>query len=157
MGYSQYWLNKIMDAEHRGQAITFPSPRYIGLFSTLPTRSTAGTEISVGAGYTGYARVSDTPSLANWSGTQGAGTTAVSSGSGASADRISNNVAVSFSASLAAAWAGIVGFGFFDAASAGNLLEWGVIVDSNGDPITRSFVAGDAVEFAAGTLILYRS
>jgi hypothetical protein len=147
---TQYWMNKLIDAEQRNQSITFPTTRWIALYSALPTRNTAGTEITTGAGYTGYARVSMDPSLTNWSGTQGAGTTLASSGTD---DEVSNNVAVEFSAALAAAWPGIVGWGEFDAATAGNLLKFGSIVDSNGDPITRSFSIGDPVSFAAGTLI----
>jgi len=149
MTMSQYWLNLIADANRRGEAITFPATRHIALFSVMPTRSTPGTEISVGAGYTGYARVALASSLANWSGTQGAGTTAVSSGT---ADYITNNVVVTFSATLAAAWPGIVGWGEFDASTAGNLLEFGTIVDTAGDPVTRSFATGDTVSFPVGTL-----
>jgi hypothetical protein len=147
---SQYWLNLLIDANLRNQAITFPATRYIGLFTVLPTRSTGGTELTTGAGFTGYARQALAASLANWSGTQGAGTTSASSGTD---DEVSNNVAVSFSAALAAAWAGVVGWGLFDAVSAGNLLEFGSIVNASGTPITRSFAIGDPVEFAAGTLI----
>jgi hypothetical protein len=147
---SQYWLNLLIDANLRNQAITFPATRYIGLFTVLPTRSTGGTELTTGAGFAGYARQSLASSLANWSGTQGAGTTSASSGTD---DEVSNNVAVSFSAALAAAWAGVVGWGLFDAVSAGNLLEFGSIVNASGTPITRSFAIGDPVEFPAGTLI----
>jgi hypothetical protein len=148
--FSQYWLNLIHDANRRGQAIVFPATRYIALFTVMPTRNTAGTELSTGAGYTGYARQAYAASMANWSGTQGAGTTSASSGT--STD-VSNNVAVEFSASLAAAWPTVVGWGEFDALTVGNLLEFDPIVDSNGDPITRSFSIGDPVSFAPGTLI----
>ncbi|MEX3914912.1 hypothetical protein AB4Y43_01510 [Paraburkholderia sp. BR10872] len=47
------------------------------------------------AAYTGYARVSVASSLANWSGTQGAGTTVASSGS---SGLVSNNNAITFGA-----------------------------------------------------------
>jgi hypothetical protein len=147
---SQYWMNMLLDANWRNQSITFPATRYIALFTVLPTRNTAGTELSTGGGFTGYARQALASSMANWSGTQGAGTTSASSGTD---DEISNNVAVTFSAALAAAWAGVVGWGVFDASTAGNLLEFGDIVDAGGTPITRSFAIGDPVEFAAGTLI----
>lgn len=149
MAMSQYWLNKIVDADRRNQAITFPTPRYIALFTVAPTRSTAGTELTTGAGFTGYARQSFASSLTNWSGTQGAGTTSASSGAN---NYVTNNVAVTFSANLAAAWAGVVAWGEFDASTAGNLLEFGSIVNSSGDPITRSFAIGDPVVFAIGTL-----
>jgi hypothetical protein len=145
---SQYWLNLLADAAWRAQAITFPATRYLALFTVLPTRSTAGTECAVA----GYARQSLAASMANWSGTQGAGTTAASSGSGVNADRISNNVAVEFEDAASVAWSGLVGWGVYDASSGGNLLEFGPIVDASGNAITRSFAIGDAVEFAAGTL-----
>jgi hypothetical protein len=147
---SQYWLNLLIDADLRNQSITFPATRYIGLFTVLPTRSTGGTELTTGAGFTGYARQSLASSLANWSGTQGAGTTSASSGTD---DEVSNNVAVEFSAALAAAWAGIVGWGMFDASSGGNLLIFGPIVNASEVAITRSFAIGDPVSFAAGTLV----
>jgi hypothetical protein len=148
--FTQYWMNKLIDAEQRNQAITFPTTRWMGLFTVLPTRNTGGTELTTGAGFTGYARIPYDPSMANWSGTQGAGTTSASSGTD---DEVSNNVDVEFSAALAAAWPGVVGWGEFDAVSGGNLLKFGPIVDSNEDPITRSFAIGDPVNFAAGTLI----
>jgi hypothetical protein len=146
---SQYWLNKLHDANHRAQSITFPATRYIALFTVMPTRGTAGTELSVGAGFTAYARQALAASLANWSGTQGDGTTAASSGT---TDHITNNAVVTFHAALTVAWAGIVGWGEFDASTSGNLLEFGPIVDSAGNAITRSFAIGDAVAFAPGTL-----
>ncbi len=148
----QSWLNLLIDAEMRGQSITFPGTWYLGLLSAVASRASAGTEISTGAGYTGYARQGLACNLTNWSGTQGDGTTAVSSGSN---NYISNNVAITFSASLAAAWNGIVGFAAYDAVSAGNQRRFGVIVDSGGAPITRSFAIGEAVSFPAGTLRLY--
>lgn len=150
---SQYWLNQLIDAQWRNQPITFPATRYLALFTVLPTRSTSGTECAVA----GYVRKALAASLANWSGTQGAGTTVASSGSGVNADRISNNVAVQFEDSATVAWAGIVGWGAFDALTAGNLLESGPIVDASGNPITRSFAIGDAVEFAPGTLTVIHS
>lgn len=147
--FSQYWLNLFVDANLRGQAITFPATRYVGLFTVMPTRSTGGTELSTGAGFTGYARQALAASLANWSGTQAPGSTTVSSGT---TDYVTNNVVVTFSAALAVAWNGIVGWGLFDAATAGNLLEFGPIVDGSGNPITRSFFIGEAVAPPAGSL-----
>ena len=148
----QSWLNLVIDHRYRAQAITIPATWYIGLFNVIPTRSASGTEISTGAGYTGYARQSIACSLANWSGTQGAGTTTASSGTN---DYITNNVDITFSASLAAAWSGLVGFGLFDAVSGGNHREWGEIVDSGGNAITVSRAIGEPVIFEAGQLRLY--
>jgi hypothetical protein len=150
---SQHAINKIIDAAVRNQAVDFPDTWYVGLFSALPAnRASAGTEITTGAGYTGYARIALAASLANISGTQGDGTTAASSGTN---NYVSNNALVQFIASLAAAWNGLVGVGVWDAASGGNLWISGAIVNSGGTPITRSFAIGDPVEFAAAALRFY--
>jgi hypothetical protein len=148
----QAWLNTMADAKYRAQAITFPATWYISLFTVAPTRSAAGTELSTGAGYTGYARQAIASSLANWSGTQSDGSTTASNGT---RDYISNNVAITFSAALTAAWNGIVAFGLHDALTSGNHHEFGNIVDENGNPITVSRAVGDPLVFAPGRLRLY--
>lgn len=146
MALTNYWKNKLIDANLRAQSISFPATRYIALFTVAPTASSSGTEVVA----SGYARVAVTSSLTNWSGTQGAGTTSTSSGT---SGEVSNNAAVTLSSSIPAAWSGIVAWGMFDASSSGNLLEFGSIVDGSGSPVTRSFSIGDAVEFAAGSLV----
>jgi hypothetical protein len=150
----QSLCNLYLDFLLRAQAFSPPSSWYVGLLSAAASRSSAGTEISTGAGYTGYARIELVSSLANWSGTQGDGTTTASSGTN---NYVSNNAAIQFSASLAVAWTGIVGFALYDAVSAGNQRLFGVIVDSGGSPITRSFAIGEACSFAAGTLRIYEA
>jgi hypothetical protein len=70
-----------------------------------------------------FARVAVVASLANWSGTQGAGTTVASSGAGGVS---SNNVAITFPTPTANWCAGlerIWGWAMFDAPSGGNLWE----------------------------------
>lgn len=144
---TQYHLNRLIDARLRAQAIAYPATVHVGLFTALPaSRGVAGTELAAA----GYGRIALASSLANWSGTQGAGTTAVSSGSD---DEISNNVEVLFAASITVAWNGIVGFGLFDAATAGNLWDYGNLVNASDQPITRSFAAGERVAFDPGALI----
>jgi hypothetical protein len=145
---TQYALNHLADAMRRAQSFAFPATCHWALFTVLPTRSTAGTELAA----SGYARIALAASLANWSGTQGAGTTAASSGSGVNADKISINADMEFHAAAPAAWSGIVGIGYFDAGSGGNLWEFGPIVDLAGNPITRSFFTGERVALAAGNL-----
>jgi len=148
--FHQYALNKIHDALFRGQPLGAPGTWYVGIFSTLPvSRSSAGTEISTGAGYTGYARKPIVASLAAISGTQGDGTTAASSGTN---EYGSNNAAISYIASLAAAWPGLVGVGWYDALTAGNLWVSGPITNIAGTAITRSFAIGDPVAFDPATL-----
>jgi hypothetical protein len=148
----QAWLNLHIDAEFRGQEITFPATWYVGLVAVLPTRSTAGTELSTGAGFTGYARQAMPADMTTWSGTQSDGSTTASSGT---REYITNNINVSFSASLAAAWNGIVGFTLHDAVTAGNQRRWGSIVNSAGTAITISRAIGEPVIFEPGQLRLY--
>jgi hypothetical protein len=73
----------------------------------------------------GYARVAVTASLANFSGTQGAGTTTASTGTTGTS---SNNNAITFptpSADWTTGTVKIWGWAWFDASSAGNAWEWG--------------------------------
>lgn len=147
---SQHAINKLEDALYRAQTLGAPATWYLGIFSVLPvSRAVAGTEISTGAGFTGYARQPVVAALANISGTQGDGTTAVSSGSN---NYGSNNAAITFVASLAAAWPGLVGVGWFDAVSGGNLWVSGPITNAAGTAITRSFAIGDPVILDAATV-----
>lgn len=72
----------------------------------------------------GYSRVAVTASLANFAGTQGAGTTAISSGT---TGQTSNNNAITFPVATAA-WANglamVVGMATFDAATGGNMWDF---------------------------------
>ncbi|MFM2089686.1 MAG: hypothetical protein RLZZ127_175 [Planctomycetota bacterium] len=63
-----------------------------------------------------YARVAVTSSLANWAGTQGAGTTVASTGTGG---QTSNNAAITYPAPTAN-WGTVFGFVLYDASSGGN-------------------------------------
>jgi hypothetical protein len=144
---TDYARNRIMDAAYREQALDYSGTRYAALFSTMPTAAGGGVEI----GTADFTRVAIASSLANWSGTQGAGTTTASSGS---SGIISNNVEIEFSEELTEAVAGAVGFGLFDAVSGGNLWDFGYIVDALGDPITRSWSPGDSLRFDPGTLVI---
>ena len=91
-----------------------------------------------------YARVQVAASLANMSGTQGAGTTAASSGSSGT---ISNNNQLAFPASTAA-WATapamVWGVAIYDAAAGGNLVQWGSLGSPQnvGSGVTVTFNAG---------------
>jgi hypothetical protein len=136
---SNYLQNKLIDQVFRGQAFSFPATLYMALFTVQPTAAGGGTEVSG----TGYARVPFVGSLADWAGTQGAGTTVASSGtSGAT----SNNAVINFG-SPTAAWGVVVGFAIFDAATGGNMLMFGALNNS------KSVNANDAAPaFPAGTL-----
>lgn len=137
-----YFQNKMIDQIFRGQAYTFPTTLYVSLFTTAPTAlGTDGTEVSTAN--TGYARVAVPASLTEWSGTQGAGTTTVSTGNTGSTN---NNVQITFGTPTAN-WGSVVAQGIWDAATGGNLLVFNTLTTAktvnNGDP---------APYFATGTL-----
>lgn len=122
--FTDFAENKLIDWLFRAQALgitgasaaagTGPTSLFIGLFTTAPTDSTAGTEVSGGS----YARVAVTSSLANWAGTQSAASTVASSGTGGTT---SNNNTITFPTPTAN-WGSVVAVGIFDASTAGNLL-----------------------------------
>lgn len=135
--WTDYFENKLVDQIFRAQAFTFPATLHIGLLTAAPSDSSAGTEVSGGS----YARVAVTCSLANWAGTQGAGTTVASSGT---TGTTSNNNAITFPTPTAN-WGTITHFAIYDASTAGNMLAYAALTASktvnNGDP-APSFAAG---------------
>ncbi len=135
---TNYLENKLIDAFLRGQSYTMPATVYVGLYTVCPTDSTAGTEATGGS----YARVAVTSSLANWAGTQGAGTTVASSGTGGTT---SNNNAITFPTATAD-WGTVNCFGYFTASSGGTLIFYAALTAS------RNITNGSTASFAAGTL-----
>jgi len=127
---TNYTENKLIDHIFRGQTFTAPTNLYVGLYTANPSDTGGGTEVTGGS----YARVTVACSLANWAGTQSAGSTVASSGTGGTT---SNNGAITFP-SPTANWGTITGVGVFDASSAGNLLWWSALTVNktvnNGDP-----------------------
>jgi hypothetical protein len=111
---SDYLENKLVDALLRGQTFTMPATVYVGLATGSGSDAACGTEVSGGS----YARVAITSSLANWAGTQSAGSTTASTGTGGTT---SNNAAVTFPTPTAN-WGTVVEFCVWDASSSGNLL-----------------------------------
>lgn len=136
---SDYLENKLTDALLRGQAYTMPATVYVALATTTGSDAACGTEVTGGS----YARVAVTSSLANWAGTQGAGTTVASTGTSGTT---SNNASVTFPAPTAA-WGTVTEFCVFDASTAGNLLFRAALTTS------KTINNGDAApSFAAGAL-----
>ena len=127
---TDYQENKIIDFVFRGQAYTPPGTWYMGLLTAAPSDSAAGTEVTGGS----YARVAVTSSMSNWAGTQGAGTTTASSGTGGTT---SNNGAITFPAPTAN-WGIVTHVGWYDAPTGGNLCYQAALATSktvnNGDP-----------------------
>ena len=134
---TDYAENKVVDALLRGQALGAPATFYVALYTTCPTDSTAGTEVTGGS----YTRVAVTSSLANWAGTQGAGTTTASSGTSGTT---SNNGVITFPAPTAN-WGVVTCWGLLDASTAGNLWIYSALT------VNKTINNGDAApSFAAG-------
>ncbi len=138
--FTDFAENKIADAM-RGQPLGAPTTWHFALVTTASSDGAAGTEV-VG---NGYVRPSLAASLANISGTQGAGTTVASSGSGGT---ISNNVAINFATPTGAGWGTVQGLLWYDAPSGGNAWIY--------TPLTANKVinAGDTVSLPAGSASL---
>jgi hypothetical protein len=147
--WSDFAENKLVDWFFRGQAIgitgasaaagTGPTNLYVGLLTAAPSDTGGGTEVTGGS----YARVTYASSLANWAGTQSAGSTVASSGT---TGTTSNNNAITFPAP-SANWGTVTHIGVYDATSAGNLLFWSALTTS------KTINNGDAApSFAAAAL-----
>lgn len=117
---------------------------YVALFTANPTDAGGGTEVSGGS----YARATVNCTLANWAGTQSAGSTTSSTGTGGAT---SNNSAIAFPAPTGN-WGTITGFGIFDKSSGGNLITWAALTASktvnNGDAAPQFNAAALALTFA---------
>ena len=146
--FSDFSENKIIDWMFRGQAIgingataaagTGPGTLFVALHTSASTDAAAGTEVSGNA----YARVAVTSSLANWAGTQGAGTTVVSTGTSGTT---SNNATIAYP-TPSASWGTLVGMSVYDAATGGNMLIYSALASS------KFINSGDTVSFAPGVL-----
>lgn len=148
-GKSDKLENAFIDWFFRAQAIgitgasagagTGPTSLYIALLTAAPSDAGGGTEVSGGS----YARVTYASSMANWAGTQGAGTTVASTGTNGTT---SNNNPITFPAPTAN-WGVCTHLGIYDATSAGNLLYWVALT------IAKTINNGDAApSFAAAAL-----
>lgn len=135
---SDYLENKLIDHVFRGQAYTAPATIYVALYTSACSDSAAGTEVSGGS----YARPGVTSSLTDWAGTQSAGSTVASAGTGGTT---SNNGAINF-ATPSAGWGTVTHIGLVDAVTAGNLLICTALSTS------KTINSGDTVSFPAASL-----
>ncbi len=126
MGMSAYLSQKIMGQFMNAVAYTWPTTVYFGLFTVQPSSGVGGTEAS----YTGYARVAMTPGTTDF--------TAVST-----SGEISNAVAITFPQNTGSAET-VVGYGLFDALTAGDLLTDNLLTTSQtiNTDATPSFAVG---------------
>lgn len=126
-GKSDYLENKILNYIFNGSSFSAPSTVYIGLYTSAPSDTGGGTEVSGGS----YARVAITCNTTNFPTT----TTGL----------IQNAVAQNF-AQASAGWGTIVAFGIFDALTSGNLLYWGLITPN------KTVATGDTLSIAINQL-----
>jgi hypothetical protein len=133
--------NKLIDQIFRGQSAPTTATLYVGLFTGAPSDAAGGTEVSTNA----YARVAVTSSLANWAGTQSAGSTVASSGTGG---QTSNNTAITFPTPTGGGWGTVTHFAIFDAATGGNMLLEGALA------ISKTINEADTVSFPAASLAI---
>jgi hypothetical protein len=137
---TDYAENKVLDALIRAQAIGTPATWYVALYTTCPTDSTAGTEVTGGS----YARIAVTAGLTQWAGTQSAGSTTASSGTGGTT---SNNATITFTPGPSANWGVVNCWGLTDASTAGNIWIYSSLTTpktiNNGDA-APSFAVGAA-------------
>ena len=136
--FSDYVENAIIDELLRGQNFTPPTTIYVGLSTTACSDSSFGTEVSGN----NYSRVSVTASLANFAGTQSAGSTTASSGTGG---QTSNNAAVNFP-TPSGTWGTVTHWFLADASTSGNLLICDDLTTS------KTINASDTVSFAIAAL-----
>jgi hypothetical protein len=137
--FSDYLENKLIDYVFRAQAFSAPATTYIALYTAACNDAGGGTEVTGG----NYSRQAVTSSMANWAGTQGAGTTSASSGTGGVT---SNNNAISWGT---VTWSGTVThWAVLDASTAGNMLICAALTAS------QAVSSGNTVQFAAGALTI---
>jgi hypothetical protein len=135
---SDYLENKIIDWLFRGQAFTPPATLHFALLTTN-TDDDGSPLVEVSGG--SYARVGVAASLANFAGTQSAGSTTASTGN---TGTTSNNGVITFPAPTAN-WGSITGMAIYDASSGGNMLVYQALT------VAKTVNNGDAApSFAAG-------
>lgn len=139
---SDFLENRLVDHILRGQAFSHNSPAnlFVALYTAAPNDAGGGTEVSGNA----YARVQVSRALASWAGTQGAGTTTASSGTGGVT---SNNAAITFPTPTGS-WGTVTHFAILDAATGGNMFFHGALTTP------QTINTGNTVSFAAGQLVI---
>lgn len=132
--------NRIVDALLRGQALGAPATVHVGLDTASCTEAGGGTEVTGGS----YARAAVASSLANWAGTQSAGSTVASSGTSGTTG---NNSPITFP-TPSGSWGTVVSVRFFDAPTGGNAWVCTPLL------VQQTINTGNSVSFPAGSLTL---
>ena len=128
---SNYAEALVLNALLKGSGFTAPSSHYLALYTTAPTDSGGGTEVSTSG--TAYAR----QSIA-------LGSVATQSPSGS---QVSNSSDISFPVATAN-YGTVVAFGIFDASTSGNLLYYGNLTSS------QTINTGNQALFPAGSITI---
>jgi len=139
---SDYLENKLIDHLFRNTSFSVPTVVAVALVTTAPTDSSSGSTIAEVTGGS-YARVTVTPTTANWQSTNGT-TSGASSGTGGS----TNNAAGITFPTATADWGTVVGVALCDSATtgAGNMFFWGTLT------VNKVVSNGDTFVFAANQL-----
>lgn len=127
MSASDQFENKILDAGFVSGTLTKPANVYVALYSTAPTDSTSGTELT-GNGYSRQL---------------------VSFGSAANG-AITSSGNVTFSAS-GGTWSSAVAVALLDASSSGNVMVYGTLTPS------RTLQDGDTLTFETAAITVTQS
>lgn len=126
-GKSDFLELEILDHVLGNAAYSAPATVHIALFTAAPTDAGGGTEVTGGS----YARAAVTNNATNFP--------------AAAAGAKSNGAEIAFPAATAS-WGTVLAFGVFDAATAGNLLYWGLVTPN------KAVGSGDTAKFAIGDL-----
>lgn len=118
---AKFLQNSLVDFIFRGFAFTPPTDLYFALTTTLPTATTAGTEVSAG----GYSRAHVVPGASTFTNTQNSGT-GPSTGTGGLTENV-NSLAFG---TASADWGTVVACDVYDAPVGGNRLGWAVLSPS---------------------------
>lgn len=124
MPMSDYLANAVANAALRNTSYTSPATVYAALYSTAPTVSTSGTELTGN----GYARVSTTFSAPS------AGTT-------------STSASITIGPATGNAWPSVVAFAVTDASTGGNILFFKTIA-------TQNILVGDSFVVDGGNITI---
>jgi|SRR5688572_20019593 len=130
---SDFLENALLDHELGGPDYARPANVFLALFTTAPTDSGGGTEVSGGS----YARKSITNNNTNFPAASGG----------------SKNLATSQSfVTPTGSWGTVVAFGYYDASSGGNLMRWGWL-GSDAGRIFTGIASSDVITAPGHTLV----
>ena len=132
MSFSDYLEDKVLDHVFGGNAYTAPTTLYVGLFTSTPTDSTAGTEVSGGS----YTRK-----------------TAAFTVSGTSPTEAASSAAIEFPTATAT-WGTVTYAGIFDASSSGNMIAYAELTDPADltTALPKTIGTGDVFRISSGNL-----